>query len=90
MVVGFGCGVAVGAWLDWYFTAGPGSTSLDAGEAHGFWLMLVGFPAIFVLGPVASLLPEAIGRALIVLSVGVSWTLPWALLYVVQRLDELG
>jgi hypothetical protein len=89
-VAGFGCGVAAGAWLDWYFSAGPGAAGLDAGEAHGFWLMLVGFPVIFLIGPVASAFPPVMVRALVVLSVGLSWALPWLLLYVVQRLDELG
>ena len=76
MVAGFGCGVAAGAWVDWFFRAGPGARSPDAGEAYGFWLMLLGFPTIFLLGPVASVFPPVIGRMLVVLSVGVSWALP--------------
>jgi hypothetical protein len=90
MVAGFGCGVAIGSWLDWYFIMGPGSSSMDAGEAHGLFLMLLGFPTVLVVEPVVSVSPPLIARALLVLSVGVSWALPWALLYVVQRLDELG
>jgi Eukaryotic protein of unknown function (DUF846) len=86
MGTAFCCGVVAGAYLDWYFTSGPAAGSVDAGEAHGFWLMLIGFPASWVMAPVASIFPLMLARALMALSVGVAWALPWTVFPILKRL----
>ena len=59
---GFWIGLAVGAaivgWLDWYFGRGPGAGT-DAGEVHGYALMIAGFPLIWLGGLLAEAIPSA-------------------------------
>lgn len=86
MLAAFCCGVVAGAYLDWYFTAGPAAGSVDAGEAHGFWLLLMGFPASWLAAPLVSIFPLALARALMVVSVGVAWALPWTVFPILKRL----
>ncbi|HEU4886168.1 MAG TPA: hypothetical protein VFT45_28270 [Longimicrobium sp.] len=86
MLAAFCCGVGAGGYLDWYFTVGPGAASMDAGEAHGFWLMLIGFPTSWMIAPFASGFPDVLVRALMVLSVGVAWALPWTVFPILKRL----
>jgi hypothetical protein len=66
-------GLALGSYLEWYFNWGPAAGGSDSGEAHGFWLLLVGFPATWILIPILSLLPAVVGRILIVMGVGANW-----------------
>ncbi|HEY0155383.1 MAG TPA: hypothetical protein VGB92_25435 [Longimicrobium sp.] len=71
-VTGALCGLALGGYVDWYFVHGAGSHSVDAGEAHGLILYLLGFPF--------SLAGEYAGRAGLVLGVGATWALVGAAL----------
>ena len=76
-------GLAAGAYLDWYFSRGPGVASPDRGEAHGLLANALGLPF--------SLLPwhwlgEYGGRAGLVLSVGAAWALVGAVLGAIAAL----
>jgi hypothetical protein len=86
MLAAFCCGTVAGAYLDWYFTVGPAAGSVDAGEAHSFWLMFIGFPASWMIAPFASGFPDVLVRALVVLSVGVAWALPWTVFPILKKL----
>lgn len=78
MLAGFGCGVLVGAFLEWYFNWGPGAANPDSGMAHGLVLMLLGFPTTTLLfDEIMGLVPLPVFRTLLVLGVGVSWGLLW-------------
>jgi len=66
-------GLALGSYLEWYFNWGPAAGGFDSGEAHGYWLMLVGFPATWILTPILYLLPAVVGRILVVMGVGANW-----------------
>ena len=72
-VTGAIIGVVIGATLEWYFNWGPAATSADRGEAHGYWLMLVGFPFTWIVGPLGTLLPLVVGRLMLILAVGATW-----------------
>ena len=49
--IGLAIGLAMAAVLEWYFAAGPGAGSRDAGMAQGYWALLLGFPLLWVAGP---------------------------------------
>lgn len=65
-------GLAVGAYVDWYFSYGPGLTNPDRGEAHGLIATVLGLP--FSLLPWHWLGGYG-GRAGLVLSIGAAWAL---------------
>lgn len=77
MLAGFVCGVAAGCLLEWYFNWGPAAGGMDSGEAHGYWLMLIGFPATWLVFSVEGVPSPVLLRTLLVLAVGVSWGLLW-------------
>ena len=69
-------GLVIGAYLEWYFNWGPAATSPDRGAAHGYWVLLTGFPFTFVLGsPLVAFLPVAVARILLILGVGATWAI---------------
>ena len=55
--IGLAIGLAMAGGLEWYFFAGPGAGSPDAGMAEGLWALLLGFPLLWVVGPVLQSLP---------------------------------
>ena len=71
-------GLAAGFYVDWYFTSGPGAAGRDAGEAHGFIAMIVGFPF--------SLAGMYAGRAGFVLSAAASWAVVGAVVAAIAGL----
>ena len=67
-------GLGLGAYLEWYFNWGPAAMSPDRGAAHGYWVLLAGFPFTFLLGsPLVAFLPVALTRLLLILGVGATW-----------------
>ena len=64
-LVGVLAGAVVGLYLDWYFTQGPAAGSADRGMAHGFWILMLGFP-------LSSLLPS-LDRMSAVACIALSW-----------------
>ena len=73
--LGGSVGLVLGLFLEWYFNLGPAASSPDRGEAHGYWLVLAGFPFTFVVGPLAAFFPAAITRLLLILGVGATWAI---------------
>ena len=74
-VLGAAVGLALGCYLEWYFNWGPAVASPDRGEAHGYWLLLAGFPITLLLSPLLTLLPGLLGRLLLIVGVGLTWGL---------------
>jgi hypothetical protein len=77
MLAGFACGVLMGAFLEWYFNWGPAAGGTDSGMAHGFAVMLLGFPTTLLVLSLVGIVPLLVLRTLLVLGVGVSWGLLW-------------
>ena len=76
MIVGASFGLVAYAALFWYFEAGPGRANPDRGEAHGLFILLLGFPFSLLAGYGASL-GDAIGHILFAASAALAWGV-WA------------
>ncbi|MBB4637379.1 hypothetical protein [Longimicrobium terrae] len=46
--IGAVVGFALAGYVYWYFMRGPGSASIDAGEAYGYMALLAGFPFVLI------------------------------------------
>lgn len=71
---GASCGAVVAAWLIWRFTAGVPPGTADTAEALGLLTMLLGFP-LSMLTDVAFAVHPRVGRAMLFLSIPVTWGL---------------